>query len=76
MPENDSSRRPYADEGEVATTFHAIRDQLDRIEVQVRLTNGRVRALESWRAFMAGAIAILTVLSGWVMFLISTGHLK
>jgi hypothetical protein len=66
------SDRPYADEGEVVATFNAVRAQLDRIEEQVKRTNGRVRALEIWRAFTNGAIAVLTLLVGsgvaWLVF--------
>lgn len=55
------SERPYADEGEVIATFNAVRSQLDRIEEQVKRTNGRVSALEKWRSFMTGAILVLAV---------------
>lgn len=66
------SDRPFADEGEVIATFNAVREQLNRIEEQVKKTNGRVRSLEIWKAFVHGAIAVLTVLVGsgvgWLMF--------
>lgn len=66
------SDRPYADEGEVIATFSAIREQLNRIEQQVMKTNGRVRYLELWKAFVNGAIAVLTMLVGsgvaWLVF--------
>lgn len=56
--------RPFADEGEVVTTFHEIRATLTRIEKQTTLTNGRVRALEIRYAFVSGAIALLTLVVG------------
>lgn len=68
-----TSHRPYADEGEVETTFRALRTQLDRIEAQVMKTNGRVQGLELWRAFMTGGLAVLTLISGAVVTLLLKG---
>lgn len=39
-----------------------IHDKIDMIHEQVKCTNGRVRALESWRWGLAGGLAVLTVL--------------
>ena len=36
-----------------------IDDKLIRIELQVKFTNGRVRALERWRWGIGGAVAAL-----------------
>lgn len=64
--------RPFADEGEVIATFAGIREQLNRIESQVTRTNGRVQALEMWRSFTKGALAVLTLFLGsglaWIAF--------
>ena len=52
---------------------HVIRriDDLDdkstRIENQARQTNGRVTALEKWKAYVLGAIAMATFVIGIVM---------
>lgn len=43
---------------------------LDRIEKQTVKTNGRVTSLEQWKAYMAGAIAVITVLIIPVLLLI------
>lgn len=56
------SERPYADEGEVIASFNGVREQLNRIEDQVRKTNGRVSNLELWRAYLTGAVAVLIFL--------------
>ena len=53
--------RPYADEGEVETTFREIRASLARIEAQTTKTNGRVKQLELRYAFVSGAVAILGI---------------
>lgn len=56
--------RPYADEGEVIASFNGVREQLNRIEEQVKRTNGRVSSLELWRAYLTGAVAVLVFLVG------------
>lgn len=53
--------QPYSNR-EIDEFLHDLRGSLQRIENQTTLTNGRVRRLESWRWFMAGGLAILTVL--------------
>ena len=76
MQSNDAwVHRPFADEGELRASLEAIRiqmasnrleyiERLERIESQVRYTNGRVRGLEMWRSFLSGGIAILGVVLG------------
>lgn len=62
--------RPYADEGEVQTTFNEIRATLARIEAQTTRTNGRVTRIELRMAFMQGALALLGLIVasgvGWI----------
>ena len=41
-----------------------------RIETQVKATNGRVKSLELWRAFLAGGLAILTLLVLPLLFIV------
>jgi len=36
-----------------------LNEKLDRIENQVKFTNGRVRRLEKWRWGIGGAVAVL-----------------
>jgi len=36
-----------------------LNEKLDRIENQVKFTNGRVRKLEKWRWGIGGAVAVL-----------------
>lgn len=85
MPEEHS--RPYADEGEVVTSLEAIRqtialnrllakEQLDRIESQVRKTNGRVSKNERNIAFIFGGLSLLAALSGWMIFVVQTFIVK
>lgn len=64
MTPQEPTPRPFADEGEVVTTFNEIRHSLSRIEEQTTKTNGRVRALELKYAFVSGAIAFLTIVVG------------
>jgi len=56
-----SSERQYTTY-EINQCFGHMQEQLDRIENQVTQTNNRVRKLEIWKARLAGAISILTVL--------------
>lgn len=47
---------------ELDRMFQEIRDSLVRIEDQTKLTNGRVRALEKWRWFIGGGLAVIAFL--------------
>ena len=47
---------------ELDEKFETIMDKLDRIETQTIKTNGRVVSLESWKSFLQGGLAILTLL--------------
>ncbi len=40
----------------------AMEKQMDSIENQVKLTNGRVNKLENWRWFIMGGLGILSLL--------------
>lgn len=55
---------------EINVMFNDIKEALERIEVQVIKTNGRVTTLEFWRAsVMAKVSVIVTVIGGaWAYF--------
>jgi hypothetical protein len=38
----------------------------DKILEQAEKTNGRVRSLEIWRAYLIGGLVVLTTLVGWI----------
>tara|TARA_R100000664_G_scaffold13288_1_gene21263 strand:+ start:2824 stop:3048 length:225 start_codon:yes stop_codon:yes gene_type:complete len=38
--------------------------ELPDIKEQLKISNGRTRALENWRSYMLGGMALLTVLFG------------
>lgn len=60
-----NEHRPFADEGEVVTTFAEIRATLARIEAQTVKTNGRVRDVEQWIAIGRAIGALLILEVGW-----------
>lgn len=62
--------RPAADEGEVIATFAEIRERLVRIEDQTSKTNGRVRALEQFKAAAVGVGAFIILEIGWMLMLL------
>lgn len=43
----------------------AILEGVNRIEIQVEKTNGRVRSLEKWRNTVVGGMGVLILLGGW-----------
>ena len=47
---------------ELDLIFKELKDMLERIEKQTMATNGRVKNLEMWKAYIAGAIAVLSVI--------------
>lgn len=47
---------------EITEMFKDITNGLTRVEAQTTKTNGRVNDMEKWRAFMTGAMAVLTTL--------------
>ena len=49
---------------ELDNYFQNINRSLGRIEAQVISTNGNVRKLQIWKAYITGAIAILGVVLG------------
>jgi len=42
--------------------FSRLEEQLTRIEQQVTETNGRLKKLEIWKAWMTGGMAVLSLL--------------
>lgn len=42
------------------TCFEAIQEKLELIHKQVQKTNGRVSALENWKWFITGGLAVVT----------------
>lgn len=71
-----NDHRPYADEGEVKTTFNEFRNTLARIEatvaevkVQTMKTNGRVNGLEQFRAQTKAVAALVVLQLGWLIAL-------
>lgn len=65
-----TDHRPYADEGEVITTFAEIRATLARIEEQTVKTNGRVQKLEQFNVAVKAVLAVLVVEAGWAVAVI------
>lgn len=52
------SEVPYSNR-EINRLFGEVKEQLNRIEEQTTKTNGNVRALQKWRAYTAGALAVI-----------------
>jgi len=44
-----------------------IERQNERTLNQVLITNGRVRSLEVWRAYLIGGVVVLATILGWVI---------
>jgi cytochrome c-type biogenesis protein CcmH/NrfG len=47
---------------EITEMFNDIRKGQDRIEAQTVKTNGRTTALEKWRSFITGGLAVMVML--------------
>ena len=47
---------------EIETFLEEVRTKLDEIKEQTTRTNGRLSALERWRSFITGGLAILAML--------------
>ena len=62
---------------EMVLEFRHLDEKVDEVKVLAEQTNGRVRSLELWRAFLGGATALLgvAVASGaaWVAVLSRSG---
>lgn len=44
------------------TQYNSIKDDLREIKTDVKETNGRVRKLESWRWFITGGLALISII--------------
>jgi hypothetical protein len=44
----------------------------EAILVQAEKTNGRVKSLEIWRAYLIGGVVVITALIGWLTQLIQS----
>ena len=54
--------------------FHrSIKDDLQEIKEQVKLTNGRVQTLERWKAYITGGLAVVTILLVPILLSIANG---
>lgn len=49
----------------------AVGQTLHDVKEQAKATNGRVRALETWRAYLAGAVAVLTLGMPFILWLLT-----
>lgn len=47
---------------DAAREFKHVNDAIAEVKEEVEATNGKVRSLELWRAFVKGALAVLGVL--------------
>lgn len=52
---------------EISRMFKDIQEGLDRVETQVKKTNGSVIDLKIWRGYIVGAITILVIIGGPLM---------
>jgi len=48
------------------------KEQLDRIELQTKKTNGRVNGLENWRSYVAGGLAVITIVGLPMLWILIT----
>lgn len=68
------NKRTYTDR-EIDEFQRDVRESLTRIEVQTRLTNGRVSSVENWRSFMIGGMSVLTLvvipILGWALWVLN-----
>lgn len=55
---------PQYPDSTLKVIFDDFKKQLDRIELQTCKTNGRVSKLESWKSYVTGAVAIITIFGG------------
>lgn len=58
---------PTYSKRELDNHFREIKESLTRIETQTMKTNGRVRALEQWRWFLAGGMGVLVLLLPYII---------
>ena len=54
-------KKPYSNR-EIDNMHKEIMDKLKIIDTKVTIANGRLKSLELWRAYLTGAIAVLTLI--------------
>lgn len=52
--------------GEFRQEIKGIAEDINEIKVDVKNQNGRVRKLENWRSWLAGAIFVLGSIGGYI----------
>lgn len=62
--------------GEIKAQTHTTFQKVDELEKRVTIQNGRVAKGELWRAYMTGAIAILSAFMVPVILMISSEIIK
>jgi len=56
--------------------FLDIQNRLTRIEEQTKKTNGSVAALQGWRMYITGGLAVVVVLLVPILIFIATNYIK
>lgn len=62
--------------GHVKATVTDVKDKVDELEKRVSVQNGRVSRQEMWKAYMTGAVAILSAFMVPVILMISSEIIK
>lgn len=66
---------PETRERETWNILKKINEKLDRIEEQTTKTNGNVKKLQLWKAYLTGAWAVLTVLVLPIAFIVFSKYI-
>lgn len=52
----------------LAEIMQEIKEDVKEIKAQTQKTNGRVNALEIWRGFITGGLAVISFIIGYIIF--------